>query len=207
MYVNPALEKYAHVLLPMAPFTETAGTFINAAGEWQSFHGVGAADGDARPAWKILRVLGNFLQLDGFAYESAQAIKEEIKQYTHAVTISDLPKFTSSAARTSQLYRIGEIPLYAVDSLVRHAQPLQTAQGMIEGDVATVRVHPETATKLKLTSGQPVSIHQQGGKISLPVLVDERIAPDAVWVAGGIPATSGLGDLFGEIDIQAENKS
>jgi hypothetical protein len=64
----PALE-YADVLLPIAPYTETAGTFVNIEGRVQSFNGVVKARGDARPAWKVLRVLGNVLNLDGFAYQ------------------------------------------------------------------------------------------------------------------------------------------
>ena len=72
----PALD-YADVLLPIAPFTETSGTFVNTEGRVQSFNGVVRPLGDARPAWKVLRVLGNVLNLDGFAYESSEAVRDE----------------------------------------------------------------------------------------------------------------------------------
>ena len=63
--------EYAHVLLPIAPFTETAGTFINTEGRAQSFQGVVQPLGETRPAWKVLRVLGNLLGLAGFEQQSA----------------------------------------------------------------------------------------------------------------------------------------
>jgi NADH-quinone oxidoreductase subunit G len=69
---------YADVMLPIAPFTETSGTFVNTEGRVQSFNGVVKARGDARPAWKVLRVLGNVLNLDGFDYESSEEIRDEV---------------------------------------------------------------------------------------------------------------------------------
>ena len=66
---------YADVLLPTAPFTETSGTFVNAEGRAQSFVGVVKPLGETRPGWKILRVLGNLLALDGFEYESSEQVK------------------------------------------------------------------------------------------------------------------------------------
>ncbi len=62
------------MLLPVAPFTETSGTFVNAEGRVQSFHAVVKPLGDTRPAWKVLRVLANLLELPGFDYESSQDV-------------------------------------------------------------------------------------------------------------------------------------
>src|ERR1700693_6449665 len=69
---------YADVLLPIAPFTETSGTFVNAEGRAQSFNGTVKPLGEARPAWKVLRVLGNLLGLSGFDYETSEAIRDEV---------------------------------------------------------------------------------------------------------------------------------
>lgn len=66
---------YADVLLPIAPFSETAGSYINMEGRLQSFHGVVKPQGEARPAWKVLRVLGNLLSLGGFEYDTAEAVR------------------------------------------------------------------------------------------------------------------------------------
>ena len=75
-YRNGALE-YADVILPIAPFTETAGTFVSAEGRVQSFNGTVRPLGEARPGWKVLRVLGNLLELDGFDYETVEAVRAE----------------------------------------------------------------------------------------------------------------------------------
>ncbi len=66
------------MLLPISPFTETSGTFISTEGRVQSFNGVVAPLGETRPAWKVLRVLGNMLQIDGFGYETPEQVRAEI---------------------------------------------------------------------------------------------------------------------------------
>lgn len=204
LYRNPVLEEHADVILPMAPFTETSGTFVNVTGEWQSFKGVATSFGESRPAWKILRVLGNFLHLDGFGYESSEEVKHEVKALVEkAPTRSQ--QFSALSAKEFKLAglsRIGEIPIYAVDSLVRHAQPLQETQTIMEGDAAVVRLHPDTAKHLQLQHGDMALIKQGHQEIKLPVMLDKRVAQEAAWVAGGILATTELGDLFGEVRVE-----
>lgn len=205
LYRNPILEAYANVILPITPFTETSGTFVNVAGEWQSFQGVAKSFGSARPAWKVLRVLGNFLHLDGFHYESAEEVKQEVRTMLEKNPWVDSQMATQNYPRSLEkatLTRIGEIPIYAVDSLVRRATPLQEAQKIMEGDIEVARIHPETAHQLNLQQGDIVKIKQsQANEISMPILFDQRVAKEAVWIAGGIAATSNLGDLFGPIEV------
>ncbi len=76
VYRNGALD-YADVILPITPFTETAGTFINCEGRVQSFNGTVRPAGEARPGWKVLRVLGNLLGVDGFDYETSDQVRSE----------------------------------------------------------------------------------------------------------------------------------
>src|SRR5690606_877268 len=76
-YRHDAAAKYAQVLLPIAPFTETAGTFINTEGRVQSFQGVVRPLGEARPAWKVLRVLGNLTGLSGFSFDTIEQVRTE----------------------------------------------------------------------------------------------------------------------------------
>lgn len=206
MYRDATLEAHADIILPIAAFTETAGTYVNVCGDWQSVQGVATPFGEARPAWKILRVLGNFMHLAGFDYESVDEITQEIKHsldkaqpFTAAAYQPDSVKQTT---QKTGLYRIGDIPLYAVDSLVRHSQPLQTAQTVVEGDTAAIRLHPDTAKHLQVNSGDKLRVKQQASTIELFVTVDARIAKEAAWIAGGIEATRDLGDLFGELEIE-----
>ena len=100
------------------------------------------------------------------------------------------------------LARIGDIPIYAVDGLVRRAAPLQTAQLAMEGDVDTARMHPHTAQQYQLQDGGRVIVKQGDASLDMPLVYDARIAQDAVWVAGGRHASALLGGLFDKIDIQ-----
>lgn len=205
IYRNPILEEHAHVILPMAPFTETSGTLVNLMGDLQSFKGVAKSYGESRPAWKILRVLGNFLHIHGFGYESSEEVRDEVhahiqKRQTFGMNFTQ----PSETKKQAGLMRLGEVPLYAVDSLVRRAEPLQTIQPLMDGPVDMLRLHPETAKQLKLKEGERVKVKQDDVAIEMALMLDARIAPDTAWVAGGIEATSTLGDLLGEITLNEQ---
>lgn len=204
-YRNETLLQHANLILPLANFTETAGTFVNVSGEWQSFVGMAKAFASSRPGWKILRVLGNFLQLDGFQYKSSDAVKEELRRLLEEYKVEAVspfkPDFSRITIKKNGLTRIGEIPVYAGDSLTRRSQPLQKTQSILEGELATLRVHPATASQLQLQEGDEVRVRQESSEIQLPVRLDARVAKDAAFIAGGVKATSGLGDLFGEVEI------
>lgn len=204
LYRNKVLDEHSDVILPMAAFTETSGTFVNAAGEWQSFTGVAESFASSRPAWKILRVLGNFLHLDGFNYESSEEIKHEVRACFEKHKPTSMQALSPPVVtQQTGLTRIGEIPLYSTDSLVRRAKPLQETQKIMEGEVVCARMHPDTASKLQVQEGSMVKVKQTHGATELPVVIDKRIAADSVWIPGGINATSMLGDLFGEIEVKA----
>ena len=133
---------FSDVLLPMAPFTETPGTFVNAEGRVQSFHAVVKPLGETRPAWKVLRVLGNMLGLPGFAFESSLEVLAQV--FGPAVdglsqvaagklnNASDvLP--TAGAAPAS---RPAVASIYQLDSLVRRATSLQLTADARQGAVS-----------------------------------------------------------------------
>src|SRR6266568_3020859 len=122
--------EHAHVLLPVAPFTETAGTFINCEGRAQAFNGVVMPLGQTRPAWKVLRVLGSLLSLPDFGYESIDAVRAELPRG------DDIGAWLSNATQTAieapaapvgrdGFERVADVPIYAADPLVRRAPSLQ----------------------------------------------------------------------------------
>ncbi|WP_397412658.1 NADH-quinone oxidoreductase subunit NuoG [Polaromonas sp.] len=119
--------EFSDVLLPIAPFTETPGTFVNAEGRVQSFHAVVKPFGEARPAWKVLRVLANLLGLPGFDFESAQDVLRQIPGAEGAMVPAQQLGNTTQAA--VQLTAAGAAPvvasIYQLDSLVRRATSLQ----------------------------------------------------------------------------------
>ncbi|MDO9089420.1 MAG: molybdopterin-dependent oxidoreductase, partial [Burkholderiaceae bacterium] len=119
------------VLLPIAPFTETPGTFVNAEGRVQSFHAVVKPLGDARPAWKVLRVLGNLLGLAGFDFESCQEVLQKL-QGAQAAGQTHLPAEmlgNRSAAPIDLAAAPSAAPvsaaIYQLDGIVRRAASLQ----------------------------------------------------------------------------------
>jgi len=128
MFKNEPANDYAQVLLPIAPFTETAGTFVNMAGLCQSFNGVVKPLGEARPAWKVLRVLGNMLGLDGFDQDNIEAVRADIA--------ADLPAFVAGKlgnviggvkidVSSQGANDVVEVPIYGGDAIVRRAPSLQ----------------------------------------------------------------------------------
>lgn len=126
-WLTDSAREHADVVLPVGTFAETSGTYVNAEGSWQSFAGVAKPLGEARPAWKVLRVLGNLLDVPGFEYESSEAARDEL----HALVAEDaeagglqLEALTELAVTASDL----AVPIYAVDGLVRRAPALQQTQ-------------------------------------------------------------------------------
>jgi NADH-quinone oxidoreductase subunit G len=112
--------EYAHVLLPIAPFTETAGTFVNMEGRAQSFQGAVKPLGETRPGWKVLRVLGSLLGLLGFEYNGADEVKAAVLDGRDiAAELSNAPAGPVAAAVASGIQRIAEVPIYFADALVR----------------------------------------------------------------------------------------
>ena len=117
----------AHVVLPIGTFAETSGTFVNLEGRWQSFVGVARAVGEARPGWKVLRVLGNLLGLAGFDYESSEAVREELE-----ATLGSAARAAPATAYAGSWRPSGpvpgtlaELPMYQSDPVVRRAPALQ----------------------------------------------------------------------------------
>jgi NADH-quinone oxidoreductase subunit G len=126
-FKSEAMLEYADAILPVAPFTETSGTFVNMEGRVQSFQAVCKPKGETRPAWKVLRVLGNLLDLPGFGQDSSEDVRAEV--------LGGTPEFASGldngAAGAIDLApnpaadAMKPVPLYGADPLVRRAPSLQ----------------------------------------------------------------------------------
>lgn len=198
-FETDALNEYANVILPIAPYAETSGTYINIDGTWQSFTGAVSPHGESRPAWKVLRVLANHLQCCGFDYASSQDILKEVQQqYTIMHPIQPTHFYPEALPEnTHDLVRIGEWPLYRSDMIVRHAEALQTCGS---ADTTCIRIHPLTAQRLKL--GEVATVSQGDIGVTLRLICDERIAEDTVWVANAMPETVDLGPAYGAITIK-----
>ena len=130
MFRNEAALQYANVMLPIAPFTETAGTFVNMEGRAQSFNGVVKPFGNARPAWKVIRVLGNLLGASGFEQDNVEAIRNEIAPDLNAFVATKLNNLVAGIKLDHGVVPAGlevvhEVGIYDVDSITRRAPSLQ----------------------------------------------------------------------------------
>ena len=125
---SEALRASADLLLPIGTFAETSGTFVNVAGTWQSFAGVASPVGEARPAWKVLRVLGNLLEVRDFDFMTSEEVRDEIAGQLGDVTANNnlSGEASISAPDGADAPELDiDTPLYSVDGLVRRAQALQ----------------------------------------------------------------------------------
>ena len=201
-YMSDSLAQHASVVLPAATFTETFGTYVNATGTWQSSRGTTNPPGEARPAWKIFRVLAEQLELEGFAYESPEAVTKELQSHCGAVTLGNLTTFDKAPAYYApsgeSMLRAGETPIYATDPIVRRSQPLQKS---MDGKQAFAVMSESQGSSLSLAEGDMVSVRQNGSAVSLPAKLDNAIPEGCVWVPAGLPETSALGELFGSIEV------
>ncbi|RLW51701.1 MAG: NADH-quinone oxidoreductase subunit G [gamma proteobacterium symbiont of Stewartia floridana] len=199
---SPELEECADILLPMAIFTETSGTYVNAEGRWQQSRGVVRPQGESRPGWKILRVLGNLTDQAGFDYTDSQQIHDEIHQLCESATLDNkqaAPQNLEPQLSADGLLRGGDTPLYACDPLVRRATALQQTQ---DAGSDTIRLHPEEAARLGLDGSDTALVKQNGNQIDLPLQLDERIPQGCVWISTSLARTSTLGQPFGEVTVE-----
>jgi NADH-quinone oxidoreductase subunit G len=200
---SPTLERVADVLLPIAAFAETSGTFVNADGTWQSFQGAVIPPGEARPGWKVLRVLGNLLDLEGFDYRDAAQVRAELAARCANAGHDNRPRGEYPSAiqgGTSPLARIGSVPIYAVDPLVRRAPALQLAP--VQGAAFGVYLNPRQANADGLAADQAVRVIQDGREIETRLILDDRVPLGSARIPAGVPGSERLGAQIGPIEIR-----
>ncbi|HSH71517.1 MAG TPA: NADH-quinone oxidoreductase subunit NuoG [Methylophilaceae bacterium] len=206
MYKSEALED-ADVLLPIAPFTETSGTLMSMEGRIQSFKAVTKALGECRPAWKVLRVLGNTLGLDGFDYNSSEEVKDALFGGEKPSTVAwrslnnNLKELVEIEVwiKSEGIQRIGEVPQYQSDPIVRRSPSLQKTKYNIK---PMARMNERLMAELGLQAGDTVLVKQGEGSAVLQVRLDNHVAKGCVRIQAASPITASLGELMGEITIE-----
>ncbi|MDD5240096.1 MAG: NADH-quinone oxidoreductase subunit NuoG [Sulfuricella sp.] len=193
---------YAHVLLPVAPFTETSGTFVNTEGRAQSFSAVVKPLGESRPAWKVLRVLGNLMELDGFDYDSSEQVQAEALAGGIGSKLNNAlkaPVAHAAGSASHGLQRIGEVLAYHADAIVRRAPSLQETA---DAKTPAAWMNGETLAKVGAVEGMDITVRQGGEGAVLKAMRDDRLPAGCVRVAAGHPATAMLGGLMDEIVVE-----
>ena len=199
-FVSDTLLEVCDVLLPIAPFTETSGSFVNMEGRLQSFHGVVKGLGESRPLWKILRVLGNLLELEGFEYDSSEQILHD------ALDAQRLPEKLNNrsswqgeaAPAAAGLIRTGGVGIYHTDAIVRRAKALQQTS---HAQVPPARVHPDTLAALGLADGITAEAVQNGSRVRVTVMADNTLPPNVVHLPQH-PVNAALGGLMNAIELE-----
>ena len=194
-----AVPPQADVVLPLAIFTEIAGTYVNLEGRFQSSTPAVLPKGQARPGWKILRVLGNLLDLDGFDYVSVEEVTQEVEvpelnaldlRYADTEEHEKVIEEPEKADGDSALCLAMDVPIYATDPIVRRAPALQAT---IDAGPPMVHIGAGVLSDLGLSEGSRVRVNGQNGSVTLPLKIDQRVPVGTVYIPGGYAETAVLG--------------
>ncbi|TYZ52454.1 NADH-quinone oxidoreductase subunit G [Ralstonia solanacearum] len=206
-FASRAAMEHADVLLPVAPFTETSGTYINCEGLPQSFNGVVRSLGDSRPAWKVLRVLGNLLGLSGFEYETSEAVRDDVLAKPVAERLSNATAAQTAApvAAAGGIERLADVPIYHADPIVRRAGSLQ----LTAASRAAVRagLPADLFEQLGLAVGDAVRVTLGQGSVVLPAVLDRTLASGVIRVPAATEASAQLGPMFGTVSVEKAESS
>ncbi|MCU7798696.1 MAG: NADH-quinone oxidoreductase subunit NuoG [gamma proteobacterium symbiont of Lucinoma myriamae] len=207
-FVTDAIKAGSDVILPISTITESSGTLINVAGIWQSFNAVSKAKGLSKPGWKVLRVMGNLFNIDGFDYQSSEDVINELKS---ALALENSQSETSRAtnqlvwdcpenisAQTTDIQRIAELSIYNVDAVTRRATALQKTQ---DAQVDVAKINSALAKKLKLEDAQAVTAKQADNTAQVTISIDNKITDNCVYLSAGNVAASSLGGGFDTIEL------
>jgi NADH-quinone oxidoreductase subunit G len=198
---------YADVLLPIAPFTETSGTFVNAEGTAQTFNGVVRPLGETRPGWKVLRVLGSILGLKGFEFDTAEEVRDAAlgtgdltARLSNKTNVAIKAVAKAAAVKEGSYERLADTPIYHADALSRRAESLHLTAAARDANV--VALPTSLFEKLGLKNGDAVRVAQGDLAVVLPAVRDANLAESVVRVSAGTSAGAALGALFGELVVE-----
>ena len=204
-YVTDEMKAYADVLLPVSPFSETSGTFVNAEGTWQSFTGAVTPLAETRPAWKVLRVLGNIFDVAGFDYITSEDVRDEAKQQAGNIDASNKTSWQCPAAlpvKSDVISRIGLLPIYAIDSIVRRSEALQQTDDAIP---ACIIVNADTAKQNKIENEDNVVVTQNNIKLKLRMHIEDSIPDNCAVIPQGVQGVEVFDAAYSEITLSSNS--
>ena len=202
-YKSADLLEVADVILPISTFSETVSTFVNLEGRAQTVQPSVKPLGDSRPAWKVLRVLGGLLGLDGFLFNVPEEVLGEALPENYCTRLSN--KSTGSTisngnvAASNGLERLADVNIYAGDQIVRRSSALQLTRDAKRGN--QVGLNKNTFTELGLKEGDAVRVTQGAQSVDMPATLEVNLAPGAIRVSAGTMASAKLGPMFGPVTV------
>jgi NADH-quinone oxidoreductase subunit G len=194
------LRTSADVMLPVAPFTETSGTYLNMEGVAQSVQAAVRPLGEARPAWKIFRVLGNLLNLDGFYFDSSEEVLSEATG--RGVTLDNASSVTPGAVSTQggAIERLADVVIHSSDAIVRRAEALQFTNDAKRGN--QVGIASNLFTQLGIQEGDAVKVSQNGLSAVGSATQECVLADNVVRVSAGTALAAQLGAMNGSLTVE-----
>jgi NADH-quinone oxidoreductase subunit G len=193
--------EYAHAVLPIAPFTETAGTFVSIEGRAQSFHATVNPLGETRPGWKVLRVLGTFLGRPEMEFDTIDEVRKACLggKVLAALLSNQIGGEAGGTEPGGALQRIADVPAYCADPLVRRSPPLQKTK---ESQPPRAWMNSRLMRELGVKARDVVAVKQGDGEARLMVALDDKLPDACVRVAAGHAATASLGAMFGAVQVE-----
>jgi NADH-quinone oxidoreductase subunit G len=199
-FKSAAALDYADVLLPVSPFAETSGTFVNTEGRAQSFYAVCKPQGETRPGWKVLRVLGNLLEVAGFGYESSEQVRDEIlggkPEFVTGLDNAVKSGALNLSSDSTGIQRVADVPIHFADPLARRAPSLQATK---DAAAPTARMNAATLAKLGVVAGDSVKVG--AGGTALLAQLDGGVPDNCVRIAAAHAGTAAVGPLFGALSV------
>ncbi len=194
-FVTDGLRAVADVILPLAPAAETGGTLHNLEGLAQRFQAASKANGEARAAWKMIRVLSGQMELEGCEWQSAEQLQQTMDTALAEQTLStESAQWYSPAADSKAVYRLGSVPMFSVDALCRHSAPLQqTAHAQ---NLESAVMNSQTASALQLGAGDQVSLSDA---VKVALSIDDRVADNTVVLPAATATSSRMGAAIGPL--------
>ncbi|CAM3703463.1 NADH-quinone oxidoreductase subunit NuoG [Polynucleobacter arcticus] len=202
-FKSPDLLEVADVILPISTYTETVSTFVNAEGRTQTIQPAVKPLGDSRPAWKVLRVLGGLLNLDGFLFNSPEEVlgealsENDLNKLSNQSTAAGLGNTNLSPAKG--LERISDVGIYAGDPIVRRSSALQLTRDAKRSN--QLGLGQALFNELGLKEGDAVRVTQDGHSIDLPATLESYLAAGTVRISAGTHANAQLGPMFGSVTV------
>ena len=202
-FKSPDLLEVADVILPISTFTETVSTFVNAEGRAQTIQPAVKPLGDSRPAWKVLRVLGGLLGLDGFLFNMPEEVLGEALPDNYCTRLNNKSTgatiVNGNLAPFNGLERLADVNIYAGDQIVRRSSALQLTRDAKRGN--QVGLNSATFSELGLKEGDAVRVTQGAHSVDMPASLEVNLAPGAVRISAGTMASAKLGSMFGPVTV------
>jgi NADH-quinone oxidoreductase subunit G len=203
-FISDDLLDLADVILPITPYSEQAGTYINIEGDVQTVQASVRPLGQARPGWKVLRVLGDLLKLDGFHFNAVDEVMNS------ALGGLDIPGALSNrtqvglesgqSSSSAGVERVADLPIYFTDAIVRRAQSLHLT--VDSKNAMKAGLSPELFAQYGLKEGDAIKVTQGNHSVVMPATLQKGLASGVVRIATGTPASAELGSSFGELIVE-----